>query len=135
MLDALGDRALAIQRARASGKHTARPLQQLITIHWKLRFVPSHREKFRLSSRDRKKHMQPITTDRKREIVDDFARAIQEKKTPGSKPAMTVINFRNEKIDGIERPIERVPLDLLRYRKDNGRIASDFLTMKRVVLP
>jgi len=27
--------------------------------------------------------------------------------------------------DGIERPIVRVPIELLRYRKDNGRIASD----------
>src|SRR5947208_7693849 len=61
--------------------------------------------------------MPPITTNAKREIIEDFARAIREKKTLGAKPAMTVINFRNEKQDGIERPIERVPLDLLRYRK------------------
>jgi hypothetical protein len=71
--------------------------------------------------------MQPITTDTKREIVEDFARAIREKKTPGAKPEKAVINFRTERIDGFERPVERVPLELLRYRKDNGRIASDVL--------
>ncbi len=75
--------------------------------------------------------MAPITTDRKREIVDDFARAIREKKTHGAKPEKTVINFRTERIDGFERPIERVPIDLLRYRKDNGRIASDVLNYEK----
>ena len=79
--------------------------------------------------------MPPITTNAKREIIEDFARAIREKKTLGAKPAMTVINFRNEKLDGIERPIERVPLDLLRYRKDNGRIASDVLNYEKSCAP
>jgi hypothetical protein len=71
--------------------------------------------------------MPPITTDVKREIVEDFARLIREKKTRGAKPEKAVINFRTERIDSIERPVERVPLELLRYRKDNGRIASDVL--------
>src|SRR5260370_6436094 len=75
--------------------------------------------------------MAPITTDRIREIVEDFARAIREKKTHGAKPEKTVINFRTERIDGFERPIERVPIDLLRYRKDNGRIASDVLNYEK----
>jgi hypothetical protein len=75
--------------------------------------------------------MAPITTDRKREIMEDFARAIREEKTHGAKPEKTVINFRTERIDGFERPIERVPLDLLRYRKDNGRIASDVLNYEK----
>src|SRR5438132_7047712 len=79
--------------------------------------------------------MPPITTDRKREIVEDFARAIREKKTRGAKPEKTVINFRTERIDGLERPIERVPLDLLRYRKDNGRIASDVLDHEKSEAP
>src|SRR5215204_3713650 len=79
--------------------------------------------------------MPAITTDAKREIVSDFARAIREKKTLGSRPAKDVINFRNEKIDGIERPIERVPISLLRYRADNGRIASDVMNYVQSVGP
>lgn len=71
--------------------------------------------------------MTPITTDRTREIVDDFAQVIREKKTRGAKPEKAVINFRTERIDSVERPVERVPLELLRYRKNNGRIASDVL--------
>jgi hypothetical protein len=66
--------------------------------------------------------MRAITTDAKREIVDDFAKLIRQKKTVGAKPARDVINFRNEKKDGIERQIEQVPISLLRYRKENGRI-------------
>jgi hypothetical protein len=79
--------------------------------------------------------MTPITTDKKREIVEDFARAIREKKTRGTKPEKTVINFRSERIDGVERWIERVPLELLRYRKDNGRIASDVLDHEKSQAP
>src|SRR6266487_3348957 len=79
--------------------------------------------------------MVPITTNVKREIIEDFARLIREQKTRGAKPAKTVINFRTERIDGFERPIERVPLDLLRYRKDNGRIASDVLDYEKSQAP
>ncbi|MGA2862889.1 MAG: hypothetical protein ABSF95_00200 [Verrucomicrobiota bacterium] len=75
--------------------------------------------------------MPAITTDAKREIVEDFAKLIRQKKTSGAKPAHTVINFRNEKKDGVERPIEQVPIGLLRYRKDNGRIASDVLDYQK----
>ena len=71
--------------------------------------------------------MPRIATDAPRVIVEDFCALIQRKKTGGPRPAMAVINFRNEKKDGIERPVELVPLDLLRYRADNGRIASDVL--------
>jgi hypothetical protein len=79
--------------------------------------------------------MKPITTDKAREIVEDFARAIREKKTRGAHPEKTVINFRTDRIDGVERWIERVPLDLLRYRKDNGRIASDVLDYEKSQAP
>ena len=71
--------------------------------------------------------MPRIATDPPRVIVEDFCALIQRKKTGGPRPAKAVINFRNEKKDGIERPVELVPLDLLRYRADNGRIASDVL--------
>jgi hypothetical protein len=71
-------------------------------------------------------HAMPgITTDAPRLIIDDFAKIIRERKTKGPKPETAVINFRNEKRDQVERPVELVPVNLLRYRKDNGRIASD----------
>jgi hypothetical protein len=72
--------------------------------------------------------MPRIATDALPVIVEDFRKVIQQKKTAGPKPAMAVINFRNEKRDGIERPVELVPLDLVRYRAANGRIASDVLS-------
>jgi hypothetical protein len=72
--------------------------------------------------------MSAITTDAYRTIIDNFAKLIQEKKiTKGPKPEKDVINFRKEKQDGSERVVEYVPVALLRYRKDNGRIASDVL--------
>ena len=66
-----------------------------------------------------------------REIIDDFAKAINKKKQSGAAPKKGVINFRNERTLGIERPIYYVPIELLRYRKDNGRIASDVLSYER----
>jgi hypothetical protein len=66
-----------------------------------------------------------------REIIDDFARAIEDRKTAGPKPAMAVIDFRHERSSGIERPIFYVPIELLRYRKDNGRISSDVLSYEK----
>ena len=42
--------------------------------------------------------------------------------------------FRNERRDGIERDIYLVPIDLLRYRKDNGRISSDILNYEKKVV-
>ncbi len=76
--------------------------------------------------------MIPITQDKPREIVEDFARAIRQRKTHTAKPTHTVINFRDEKRNNVERPIEVVPIDLLRYRKDNGRIASDVMNHERL---
>ncbi|MDR2408116.1 MAG: hypothetical protein LBE13_08400 [Bacteroidales bacterium] len=69
--------------------------------------------------------------EKTREIIEDFARAINRKKHMGLAPTKGVINFRDERISGIERPIYHVPLELLRYRKDNGRIASDVLSYER----
>jgi hypothetical protein len=76
--------------------------------------------------------MRPITQDTLREIVPDFAQAIRAKKTKTAKPAFAVINFRNERQQNHERPIETVPIDLLRYRKDNGRIASDVMNYEKL---
>lgn len=71
--------------------------------------------------------MPPITKQPEREIIEDFAEEIRQKQLETVKPSKAVINFRNEIGDGVERTVWRVPLDLLRYRKDNGRIASDVL--------
>ena len=69
--------------------------------------------------------MPRISIEHQREVVEDFAKRIREKKIQGPKPATAVINFRNDKRDNFERPVELVPIELLRYRKENGRIASD----------
>ena len=40
---------------------------------------------------------------------------------------MAVIEFREWRSEGVSKPIRKIPTNLLRYRKDNGRIASDVL--------
>lgn len=72
-----------------------------------------------------------ITTDKERKIIDDFAKEIADKKELGSKPEDTVIEFRNDRIIGKTRPIFLVPTKLLRFRKDNGRIASEVLSYEK----
>lgn len=61
-----------------------------------------------------------------REVVDAFASEIKKRKIPTSEKI--VIPFRNDKQLNTRRDIFLVPLDLLYFRKDNGRIASDVLT-------
>lgn len=85
-----------------------------------------------MSRRDLGGFMQMISQVKLREIVEDFARAIQERKAKDVKPAKDVINFRNEKANGYEREVQSVPIDLLRYRKDNGRIASDVMNYEKL---
>lgn len=68
--------------------------------------------------------MTNISQSPKREIIKDFADEISTKKVLSSDPPMT-INFRTEFVDKKQREIYRVPLEILRFRKDNGRIASD----------
>lgn len=75
--------------------------------------------------------MPPITTEPKREIIDDFADEIRARMTEGPTPAEDVIDFRNEKADRKTRAIMLVPIGLLRYRRDNGRIASDVINYEK----
>jgi hypothetical protein len=75
--------------------------------------------------------MNSITTSPHREIIEDFAKLIALKKTQDSKPSKDVINFRDEKVNQVERDVCQVPVELLRYRKDNGRIASDVFDYER----
>ncbi|MGB2990573.1 MAG: hypothetical protein WBC98_11515, partial [Candidatus Zixiibacteriota bacterium] len=71
--------------------------------------------------------MERITKPNVREIIEDFAREISSRQTRGPRPTKAVIDFRNERRDGKERDVLYVPIELLRYRKDNGRISSDVL--------
>ena len=77
--------------------------------------------------------MPSITKPSSREIIDDFAQEVREKRLKTVKPSKEVINFRTEVTDGSERDVWRVPIEILRYRKDNGRIASDVLDYERNV--
>ena len=72
-----------------------------------------------------------LTTSPPRKIIDDFAKEITSKKRAGSKPLQAVIHFRNEHIINKEREIVEVPIELLRFRKDNGRISSDVLSYEK----
>ena len=77
--------------------------------------------------------MLSITKPAPREIIDDFAKEVREKRLGTVKPSKEVINFRTEIVDGFERDVWRVPINILRYRKDNGRIASHVLDYERNV--
>lgn len=66
-----------------------------------------------------------------REIIDDFAKAIEENKRKGPKPETAVIDFRDEKKNNYECEVWLVPIEFLRYRKNNGRIRSDVLSYER----
>lgn len=66
-----------------------------------------------------------------REIIEDFAREITTHRLKGSKPELAVINYRNDKKNSFERIIYEVPIIFLRFRKDNGRIASEVLSFEK----
>ena len=71
--------------------------------------------------------MAEITKPVTRVIIDDFAAEIRAKRGKTAKPSKEVINFRSDYTDKHEREVWQVPIELLRFRKDNGRIASDVL--------
>lgn len=75
--------------------------------------------------------MYPLTKDAAREIIDDFAAVIKDTAAKGTKPEKIIINFRNEKSEKRERDIYTVPISLLRFRKENGRIASDVYSYEK----
>ena len=71
--------------------------------------------------------------DKTREIIDDFAQEIQRKKVEASPAESTRIDFRNGIAENREEIVYKVPLDLLRFRKENGRISSSVKTHERVI--
>lgn len=75
--------------------------------------------------------MDKITKPKTREIIDDFAKAIKTAGIKSSPPKKTVVNFRKEGKDRKPRTNYQVPIELLQYRKDNGRISSDILNYEK----
>lgn len=75
--------------------------------------------------------MDKLTKPKMREIIDDFARAIETVRVKSSPPKTTVINFRNEAKRRKPRTNYDVPIGLLRYRRDNGRISSNVLNYEK----
>ena len=71
--------------------------------------------------------MPTISQPATRIIISDFAEEISKRKIKSAKPSKTIINFRNDLVDKFERDIVKVPIYLLRFRKDNGRIASNVI--------
>jgi len=69
--------------------------------------------------------MNNITKPPIREIIEDFACEIKERKILTQPPDKIVIDFRDELKNNKPRDIYEVPIELLRYRKNNGRISSD----------
>jgi len=76
---------------------------------------------------------QKISTIAERKIIEDFAKEITQKRETGIHPEKTVIEFRNDRQKGKdgERFVYLVPTKLLRFRKDNGRIASDVYSFEK----
>lgn len=72
-----------------------------------------------------------ITKSAQREIIEDFAVEIKNRRRIGAKPSKEVVFFRDEHRKQIERDVYEVPTELLRYRKDNGRISSDIFSYER----
>ena len=67
--------------------------------------------------------MTKMTKPLEREIIDDFAREISQRKEPTN--TNEIIPFRNDERLNKARPVYMVNTELLRFRKDNGRIASE----------
>ncbi len=61
---------------------------------------------------------------RQREIIEELVKEINENKS-AVKDYMWSIFFRDDKQNKNKRPVFKVPIIYLKYRKDNGRIASD----------
>ena len=95
--------------------------------------IPSCRGNFGKLHLPNKAKMSAITTTRERKIIEDFAKEISKKKYALNPPSKFVINFRTDRADGRERTVYRVPIDLLRYRMHNGRIASDVMHYEKNV--
>jgi len=73
--------------------------------------------------------MNKFLKNQPRPIIEEFAVEIEKAKIsiPNDKP----IKFRDDKAANKIRDAYKVPIELLRFRKDNGRIASDVMTYEK----
>lgn len=76
-----------------------------------------------------------ITQDTTQKIIQDFADEIRRKRVKASPAESTRIDFRNGVAENRNEIVYKVPLDLLRFRKENGRISSSVKTHERTVGP
>ena len=74
-----------------------------------------------------------MRTSECREIIDDFQEEITRRKTKLNPSQKRAIPFRTELHNRYERDVFNVPLELLRYRKENGRICSSVMTYEKQV--
>ena len=74
-----------------------------------------------------------ITTEKTREIIRDFAEEIRKKRVEASPVESTRIEFRDGIAQNREEIVYKVPLELLRFRKENGRISSLVKTHERLI--
>jgi len=73
-----------------------------------------------------------ITKPIEREIIENFVEEITKRRRDENiKPKKMVIFFRNDDLNNFERIIYEVPIELLRYRKNNGRISSDVMSYEK----
>jgi hypothetical protein len=75
--------------------------------------------------------MDKMTKAVPRIIIEDYANDINERKSRGPKPSTEIIFFRKEHLNNYEREVWELPTELLRFRKDNGRISSDIFSYER----
>ena len=78
--------------------------------------------------------MTRITADKQRDIIDDFAEEIAQRRELYSDKGK-VIPFRNDEKLNKTRSVYIVKTDLLRFRKDNGRIASEVESYENLKQP
>lgn len=73
------------------------------------------------------------TDEPRRRIITDFALDIKTAIEDTGKKE--IIDFRNERKEKVPRVVYRVPTRFLRYRKENGRIASDVYSYEKSKRP
>jgi len=72
-----------------------------------------------------------MTRSATREIIENFSNEIQIRLRRDAKPSKEIVFFRDEHIENKEREVVKVPTNLLRFRKDNGRILSDVISYQK----
>lgn len=75
--------------------------------------------------RSNDKAAEQTTIEGIRKVIPEFKKLIDEVRENAKPPKKAVIDFRNDLNEGTERNIELVPIRLLKFRKDNGRIRAE----------